>query len=247
MEGEPMRSQRRTWLISVVALGAMGIGNARWPAARTQERLPGPARRHRSKAPRSPSPWAPSHQPRPAPRRRRRRAGDQRQHLRDLLTRTPTASCPRPGDRSADAGRRHHVGVHAQRGHHVPQRRAVQRRRRSDGQPHGRPGRARRDRQRRVLRHLVGAEAVDEYTVRIMTDGPDGVLPARMYWLKQIPASAEETPTCRTSRSAPVRPLREPQPGCRHPIVANEEYWAKAARSPGHLEFSDDARHASPG
>ena len=27
-----------------------------------------------------------------------------------------------------------------------------------------------------------------------MTDGPDGVLPARMYWLKQIPASAAETP-----------------------------------------------------
>ena len=50
---------------------------------------------------------------------------------------------------------------------------------------------------------LVGAEAVDEYTVRIMTDGPDGVLPARMYWLKQIPASAEEHRISPTSPSAP--------------------------------------------
>jgi len=40
---------------------------------------------------------------------------------------------------------------------------------------------------------ITGAEAVDETTVRILTDGPDGVLPARMYWLKQIPASAAES------------------------------------------------------
>ena len=37
---------------------------------------------------------------------------------------------------------------------------------------------------------ITGAEAVDEYTVNITTDGPDGVLPSRMYWLKMIPASA---------------------------------------------------------
>lgn len=37
---------------------------------------------------------------------------------------------------------------------------------------------------------ISGAEAVDDLTVRITTDGPDGVLPARMYWLKMIPASA---------------------------------------------------------
>src|SRR5262245_36988117 len=41
---------------------------------------------------------------------------------------------------------------------------------------------------------LTGATAVDEHTVQITTDGPDGVLPARMTALKQIPASAEETP-----------------------------------------------------
>jgi peptide/nickel transport system substrate-binding protein len=39
---------------------------------------------------------------------------------------------------------------------------------------------------------LTGAEAVDDLTVRITTDGPDGVLPARMYWLKQVAADAED-------------------------------------------------------
>lgn len=38
---------------------------------------------------------------------------------------------------------------------------------------------------------LSGAEAVDDLTVNIMTEAPDGVLPARMYWLKIVPASAE--------------------------------------------------------
>ena len=38
---------------------------------------------------------------------------------------------------------------------------------------------------------ITGAEAVDDHTVRIMTSGPDGVLPARMYWLKIVtPADA---------------------------------------------------------
>lgn len=39
---------------------------------------------------------------------------------------------------------------------------------------------------------ITGAEAVDDLTVNITTDGPDGVLPARMYWLKIIPASAAD-------------------------------------------------------
>ena len=50
-----------------------------------------------------------------------------------------------------------------------------------------------------------------------MTDGPDGVLPARMYWLKQIPASCrgDARPVRRADRHRPL-PLREPQPGRRH-------------------------------
>jgi peptide/nickel transport system substrate-binding protein len=38
---------------------------------------------------------------------------------------------------------------------------------------------------------LTGAEKVDDTTVRITTAEPDGVLPARMYWLKIVPPSAE--------------------------------------------------------
>ena len=39
---------------------------------------------------------------------------------------------------------------------------------------------------------LTGAKKVDDRTVQITTDGPDGVLPARMYWLKIIPKSAKD-------------------------------------------------------
>ncbi|MDX0441500.1 ABC transporter substrate-binding protein [Sinorhizobium medicae] len=35
---------------------------------------------------------------------------------------------------------------------------------------------------------LSGAEKIDERTVRIITSAPDPILPARMYWLKMIPA-----------------------------------------------------------
>ena len=40
---------------------------------------------------------------------------------------------------------------------------------------------------------ITGATKVDDTTVNITTDSPDGVLPARMYWLKMIPTSAETT------------------------------------------------------
>ncbi|MBW3663888.1 MAG: ABC transporter substrate-binding protein [Actinobacteria bacterium] len=40
---------------------------------------------------------------------------------------------------------------------------------------------------------ITGAEAVDDTTVRITTDGPDPVLPSRMYWMKMVePVSAED-------------------------------------------------------
>jgi peptide/nickel transport system substrate-binding protein len=40
---------------------------------------------------------------------------------------------------------------------------------------------------------LSGAEAVDATTVRIMTDGPDPILPARMYYFMIVPPEASET------------------------------------------------------
>ena len=37
---------------------------------------------------------------------------------------------------------------------------------------------------------ITGAEAIDETTVNVTTNGPDPVLPSRMYWMKIVPASA---------------------------------------------------------
>ena len=36
---------------------------------------------------------------------------------------------------------------------------------------------------------ITGAEKVDDLTVRILTSGPDPILPSRMYWMKMIPAA----------------------------------------------------------
>lgn len=73
---------------------------------------------------------------------------------------------------------------------------------------------------------ITGAEAVDELTVRITTDGPDAVLPARMYWLKQIPAGAAETPDL-SDEPIGTGPFRFDgrNQGVDVTLVANEEYW----------------------
>lgn len=39
---------------------------------------------------------------------------------------------------------------------------------------------------------ITGAEAVDELTVRVTTDGSDPILPARLYWMKMVPPGAAE-------------------------------------------------------
>jgi peptide/nickel transport system substrate-binding protein len=39
---------------------------------------------------------------------------------------------------------------------------------------------------------ITGAKAVDDLTVNINTNGPDPVLPSRMYWMKIVPASASQ-------------------------------------------------------
>lgn len=90
---------------------------------------------------------------------------------------------------------------------------------------------------------ITGAEVVDDTTVNIMTDGPDGVLPARMYWLKQIPASAAESadlsdapigtgPYVFTSRNQGVDIV----------LDANADYWGDAPSiSTVTFQFSDDS------
>jgi peptide/nickel transport system substrate-binding protein len=90
---------------------------------------------------------------------------------------------------------------------------------------------------------LTGATAVDELTVQITTDGPDGVLPARMYWLKQIPASAEETPDMSDEPigTGPYR-FESRNQGVDIVIVANEDYWGEGGTIGSvTYEFSDDA------
>ena len=90
---------------------------------------------------------------------------------------------------------------------------------------------------------LAGAEAVDEATVRITTAEPDAVLPARMYWLKQIPASAKDSPDL---SDAPVGtgPYRfvEQQQGVSVQIAANPDYWGDAPSiATVNYEFADDS------
>jgi peptide/nickel transport system substrate-binding protein len=73
---------------------------------------------------------------------------------------------------------------------------------------------------------LTGAEAVDEYTVNITTDGPDGVLPSRMYWLKMIPASAADSDDLSEAASGTgPYTLVEWVRGERVQLAANPDYW----------------------
>jgi peptide/nickel transport system substrate-binding protein len=90
---------------------------------------------------------------------------------------------------------------------------------------------------------LTGAEAVDDSTVRIMTDGPDGVLPARMYWLKMIPASAKDSADL---SDAPVGtgPYKfgSYNKGVDLTIEANPDYWDTAPSiAKVKYEFLDDS------
>ena len=41
---------------------------------------------------------------------------------------------------------------------------------------------------------ITGAKKVDDLTVDITTNGPDPILPARMYWMKMIPAKYSSDP-----------------------------------------------------
>ena len=73
---------------------------------------------------------------------------------------------------------------------------------------------------------LTGAEAVDEYTVNITTNGPDGVLPSRMYWLKMVPASAADSDDL-SEAAAGTGPYTfvEWVRGERVQLAANPDYW----------------------
>jgi peptide/nickel transport system substrate-binding protein len=90
---------------------------------------------------------------------------------------------------------------------------------------------------------LTGAEKVDDLTVRIKTAEPDGVLPARMYWLKMIPASAKDNPDL---SAAPVGtgPYKfgSYDKGVSLSIEANPDYWGGAPSiAKVKYEFLDDS------
>ena len=63
---------------------------------------------------------------------------------------------------------------------------------------------------------IKGAEKVDDLTVRIITTGPDPILPSRMYWMKMIPPKYCGGPEVRRGcRSAPARTSSRPSTAAR--------------------------------
>ncbi len=76
---------------------------------------------------------------------------------------------------------------------------------------------------------ITGATKVDDTTVNITTDGPDGVLPARMYWLKMIPTGAETAEDLSESLvgTGPYKFVSRTV-GSDIKIEVNPEYWGDA-------------------
>ncbi len=76
---------------------------------------------------------------------------------------------------------------------------------------------------------ITGAAKVDDTTVNITTDGPDGVLPSRMYWLKMIPTSAETVEDLSESvvGTGPYKFVSRTV-GSDIKIEVNADYWGEA-------------------
>jgi peptide/nickel transport system substrate-binding protein len=75
---------------------------------------------------------------------------------------------------------------------------------------------------------ITGAEKVDDYTVNILTSGPDPILPARMYWMKMVePTHAQgDAQTFATTPigTGPYRFVKWDR-GVEVVIEANPDYW----------------------
>lgn len=76
---------------------------------------------------------------------------------------------------------------------------------------------------------ITGAEAVDSTTVHVSTDGADPVLPARLYWMKMVPAEAsgEEGFASAPVGTGPYRMVEWAQ-GEEITLEANSDYWGEA-------------------
>jgi peptide/nickel transport system substrate-binding protein len=90
---------------------------------------------------------------------------------------------------------------------------------------------------------LAGAEKIDDLTVRITTQEQDGVLPARMYWLKMVATAAKDVADLSSAPNGtgPYKFVSRSQ-GVNVVIEANADYWDGApAVSKVTYEFSDDS------
>jgi len=76
---------------------------------------------------------------------------------------------------------------------------------------------------------ITGAEAVDEDTVRITTEGPDPILPSRLYWMKMVPPEASQNDDF-ASNPVGTGPfmLDAWNRGTSIDLVANPDYWGDA-------------------
>ncbi|MEO6156752.1 MAG: ABC transporter substrate-binding protein, partial [Ilumatobacteraceae bacterium] len=86
---------------------------------------------------------------------------------------------------------------------------------------------------------ITGAKKVDDLTVRITTAKPDGVLPARMYWLKMIPTSAEKVADL-SDKPIGTGPYKfdTRTVGSSIDISTNPDYWGdKPSIAKVHYEF----------
>jgi peptide/nickel transport system substrate-binding protein len=73
---------------------------------------------------------------------------------------------------------------------------------------------------------ITGAEKVDDFTVRITTEGPDGVLPARMYWLKMVtPADAAKEDLSDAPNGTGPYTFVNRETGVSIELAANADYW----------------------
>jgi peptide/nickel transport system substrate-binding protein len=78
---------------------------------------------------------------------------------------------------------------------------------------------------------ITGAEKVDDLTVRIKTNEADGVLPARMYWLKMIPASAKDVEDLSDDPNGTGPYTFESyETGSEITLEANADYWGDAPK-----------------
>ncbi|WP_240722395.1 ABC transporter substrate-binding protein [Poseidonocella sp. HB161398] len=84
------------------------------------------------------------------------------------------------------------------------------------------------------LATIAGAEKVDDLTVRITTKAPDPVLPARMYWMKMVPAAYSSDPAF---AQAPVGTGPYQMAAWNHgediELAAYPDYWGDAPQIEG--------------